>query len=199
MKKLKTLSLLLSFVIIAMLTACESRKEKIVEIPISTKSEEAKESVMKGLESGDQGDMQKARVSFSKAIEQDPKLAIAYILRSGSSQSSKEFADDIKAAKANLEGASEWEKMYCDLYTTFLNSDWNKRLEVAQKIAAAYPNAARAQVDLGFTYEAGNQYDKARACFQRATEINPKWVGGYSALVNSYLFEEPKDFKKAED
>ena len=126
-------------------------------------------------------------------------LAIAYLFRGNVAQSAQEFMDDMNKAKTHLDGASDWEKMYYDYQNTFVNNDWNKRLEVTQKIVAAYPDAARAQVDLGNTYTGNNQHDKARVAYQKAIELDPKWVGGYNALWGSYIFSDPKDLKKGEE
>jgi len=198
MKPIKTYFLIACSATAIALSSCQSKSDKITDIPLTSQSDDAKSSVKKGLAAMDAGDGQAAKTFFSKAIEQDPKLAIAYVLRSGTNEKPKEFTDHMNAAKANLEGASNWEKWYYDYYSTFQTSDWNKRMEVTQQIANAYPDAPRAQLDLGNVYAGGNQLDKARACYEKAVTMDPKWAGGYTAMVNSCLFFEPKDFKKAE-
>ena len=199
MNKLKTSLLLVSISITVYLSGCQPKSEKITDIPITTKSDDARASVKQGLALSDAGDNERAKTFFAKAIEQDPKLAIAYILKSGTNVTPKEFADNLNQAKANLEGASDWEKWYSDYFNTFMTSDQNKRLEVTKKIAATYPDAPRAQVDLGNAFSGGNDIANARDSYQKAISMDPKWVGGYVALLNSYLFMEPKDFKKAEE
>lgn len=178
--------------------AQKQAKTKITDIPVTTQSNDARTSVQQGLEMQDQGDQQQARMLFTKAIEQDPKLAIAYVLRAGISNTTQEFAEDMKKAKENLSGVSNWEKWYYDYLETFLTSDWNKRLEITKTIADSFPDAARAQVDLGATYAGGNDIQNSRACYQKAVELDSNWVGGYAALTGSYLFFEPRDFKTAE-
>jgi len=185
--------------LVAVLTGCTGKKEKVTEIPVTTQSREALNFVRQGLAASDLGDNQKARKLFIKAVEQDPKLAIAYLLKVTTDITSKEVAEDMEKAKANLDGVSDWEKLYFEYTATFMNSDWNKRLAITQKIAAAYPNAARPQVDLGYTYRSNIDVSNERACFTKAVELDPKWAGGYSALVSSFLFSDPKDFKKAEE
>jgi tetratricopeptide (TPR) repeat protein len=184
------------------LNACKDKDTK-TETPVvlsaTSSSGEATASFNSGLASFDLGDNLQARAMFIKAIEQDPKLAIAYVFKATTDVGAKEFADDLNKAKENLGSAGEWEKLYCDYVSTFLTSDWNKRLEISQKMATSFPKAARAQVDLGNTYLNGSQDDKARAAYAKAIELDPNWAGGYSALVNSYLFSDPKDFKKAEE
>jgi tetratricopeptide (TPR) repeat protein len=203
MKKLKVF--LFSFLFIAfVLPSCDNSsgntsETKITDIPATTNSAGALASFKDGLAFSDLGDGLKARVAFSKAIEQDPKFGIAYLMRAGISNSAKEFADDVASGKANLDSASSWEKMYAEYVGTNLTGDRNKGMEIVQKIAAEYPDAARTQVILGASYAGNNQFDKARECYAKAVSIDPKWVGGYSTLTNSYLFDEPKDPKKAEE
>ncbi|MEO5571655.1 MAG: tetratricopeptide repeat protein [Bacteroidia bacterium] len=200
MKQTKIYLLSACLATMAALGGCASNKpEKITEIPVTTQSNEAKASVISGLACQDQGDLQKTRALFAKATEQDPKCGIAWTLKALTDATNKDFADDLAKAKVNLEGASDYEKLYYDYVSTFASSDWNKRLEVTKKIADAYPDAARAQADLGATFSAGNQEDKARECFAKAVSMTPGWAGGYAAMTNSYIFTAPKDFKKAEE
>lgn len=203
MKKSQSYLLFALLPVLFLLAACGSEKTassaKVTDIPVTSKSKEAIAAFQEGLAFADDNNGIKARAAFTKAIQLDPNLAIAYMYRSNFAQSAKEGMDDLAGAKAHLDSASEWEKMYYDYENTFVTSDWNKRLEIVQKIAVTYPDAARAQVDLGTTYAQGNQTDKERDAFQKAIALDPKWPGGYTALSNSYLFSEPKDFKKAEE
>jgi tetratricopeptide (TPR) repeat protein len=206
MKKTNYLVLALLIAFFSLL-ACNNEKTnektasaaKITDIPVTSKSKEAVAAFQEGLAFSDDNNGNKARVAFTKAIQLDPTLAIAYMYRSNFSLSTKEAIDDLANAKKHLGAASDWEKMYYEYQNTYVTNDWNKRLEIAQKIAAAYPDAARAQVDLGSTYQAANKVSEERAAFQKAIELDPDWIGGYNALGGSYLFSEPKDFKKAEE
>ncbi len=206
MKQIKIffLSMAVCMVSSFILPGCNNSSEKkadgkVTDIPANTKSKDALASFQQGLLSYDLGDNKKARAAFSKTIEQDPKFGIAYLYRANLANSPKEFADDANAGKANLDSASDWEKMYGDYQVAGLSGDRNKQVEILQKLAAAYPDAARAQVELGNAYSGNNQFDKSRACYQKATELDAKWVGGYGGLANSYLFNDPKDLKKAEE
>ena len=172
---------------------------KVTDLPVTTKSKEAMASFQEGLAAFDLNDIEKARAAFGKAIEQDAGLGIAYLYMANTATSAKEFADNVNTGKIKMDSASNWEKMYGDYQSTNLSGDRNKGLEILQKIAAAYPDAARAQVDLGLGYSGNNQFDKARELFQKAVQLSPKWVGGYATLSNSYLFNDPKDLKKAEE
>ena len=202
MKKMNWVLLFLTATVF--LVSCESggkekTEEKVTEIKATSTSTEALASFQQGLMSLDLGEIQKARAAFSKAIELDPKFGWAYLMRANTSPSAKEFADDITKGKANSDSAGNWQKWYADYLSTNLSGNRDKGLEILQQIAEAYPGAARAQVDLGNGYAGNNQFDKARDCYNKALTLDPKWVGGYAALTNSFLFNEPKDLKKAEE
>jgi tetratricopeptide (TPR) repeat protein len=192
--------MLAGFITGTLITGCGgAKKDKITDIPVTTQSSDASDAFHQGLVALDQNDNQQARAFFLKAIEKDPKLAIAYLFKSQTDLTPKEFALDLDKAKANLTGVSEWEKLYYDYNATFLNSDWKERLKICLQIASKYPDAARPQVDLGVTYLNANDIGNARDRFKRAIDIDPNWIGGYMAMVNAYLFLDPKDFKKAEE
>jgi len=171
---------------------------KITDIPVTTKSKDAEQSVRLGLALLDQGDAVKAREQFVKATQQDPKLAIAYMLKTNSDVTPQQAVDDMNMAKANLDSASKWEQWYYDYYQTFLSSDYNKRIAITKQISDSFPDAARAFVDLGFAYQSGNDQTNARANFMKALTIDSNSVATNSALANSFIFADPKDFKKAE-
>src|SRR5258706_4025104 len=147
MKKSKTHLLLVLLALVFTFTACSNDKKekvtgKITDIPVTSKSKEAITSFREGLAFADDGNAIKARAAFTKAIGQDSGLAIAYLYRANLALSAKDFMDDLDKAKSHLEGASDWEKLYYDYQNTFVSNDWNKRLEIVQRIVAAYPDAA---------------------------------------------------------
>jgi len=172
--------------------------EKVMDFNPTSKSSEAQAFFKEGLAAYDMGENRKARDLFTKAIEKDPDFGLAYLLRSNSSNSTKEWVDDINAGKSKMANASEWEKMYADYLYTDFSGDREKGMELAKKMAETYPDAARAQMDLGNSYFNNKQYDLAAAAFEKSVSVNPSWSGGYGGLVNVYLFGEKKDLAKAE-
>ncbi|MEP7143312.1 MAG: tetratricopeptide repeat protein [Ferruginibacter sp.] len=173
-------------------------KTGVTEIPATSTSKEALAFFRDGLAALDLNDILKARNLFTKAIELDTAFGPAYLMRAGTSVSAKEYADDVTKGKSHLDNDSNWVKMYGEYLSSNLAGDRNKGIEVLEKIAIAYPKAARPQADLGNAYAGNNQFDKARICYQKAVELDPKWTGGYTATTVDYLFNEPKDLKKAE-
>jgi tetratricopeptide (TPR) repeat protein len=174
--------------------------KKITDIPVTTSSDSAKAAFEQGLKLVDQNDYLTSRPYFAKAIELDPKISPAYIFRIFTDFTLDERLADLKNAKDAIDTAksSEWEILYTEFYSSFFKADYKSRLEIAKKIAADYPDAARAQADLGSTYLNGNEFGKARECYQKAVALDSTWPGGYLDLVNLYEFYDPKNFKLAE-
>ena len=174
-------------------------QEKASGLLFTTSSNEAKSYFSQGLKYNDLGDSRRAREAFQKATEQDPKLAVAYIYRANNAVTPQEFAENLKKAKENLSTASDWEKLFYDFTETFLTDDFNKRLASAQKMVAMFPDMARSYVYLGEAYGNRKDFVQARQNYEKAISADPTWPMGYIALANSYLFEEPRDFKKVEE
>ena len=202
MFKINQISLLVVFVLMV-LFACQQQTAEAPaypedEIPITASSDEAMKEFMAGLEILDMGNFQKSRDYFDKALEADPDFVSARIYKAFTSTSAKEFGDNCKAAMALRDKANEGEKLWMDLMNTFLTNDNLAGMEVSKKLVAAFPNSARAQEQLGFAHSALDDEEKARAQYQKAIDTNPDYLPAYNSIGTSYMFNEPKDFKKAE-
>jgi tetratricopeptide (TPR) repeat protein len=169
---------------------------KGMDLTPTTNSAEARQLFNEALAANDLNETRKARMLFSKAIEKDPDLGIAYLLRAGTSNSTKEYVDDINMGKSKISNASEWEKLYADYLSTNFTGDRDKQISIAKEMTEKFPTA-RAYAELGFAYSGKKEFDKAVDAFNKATELNPAWVGGVSALTNIYMFGEKKDLAKA--
>jgi len=179
-------------------TSTLAQEKKNSDFLLTTSSNEAKSAFSEGLQLNDLGDNQKARAAFEKAIQQDPQMAIAYLYLALLAPTPQEFGENLNKAKERLNGANDWEKLFYDYTETFLTDDANKRLSTAQKMVSLFPKNARAYAMLGDAYTNRNDFTHARQNYQKAVSIESSWPGGYSALANSYLFQDPRDFKKAE-
>lgn len=146
----------------------------------------------------DMGNVNKARQSFQKTKEQDPRHAMANVYRALVSPSPEDFSLYLQKAKENLETANEFEKLYYTYAETFLKDDWETRLATAQKMVAQYPDKARAYLLLGDTYNQADEPEKARSNYQKAIEMEPAWAAPYMQLTFSYLLRNPTDIKQAE-
>jgi tetratricopeptide (TPR) repeat protein len=175
-----------------------AQQEKLAALVFTTTSNEALLTFNAGLKFNDRGEGKKARALFEKAVQQDPKFAAALLYLAQNATSPQEFEALMGKAKEYVAQSSEWEKLFYAYNETFLTENQNKRLETAQKMVAMFPNNARSFILLGQAYSNKNDFANARKNFQQAITVEPSSPLGYRSLAESYLFEEPKDFKKAE-
>ena len=179
-------------------TATNAQKDKNKGLMFTTSSNEALSFFTDGLKYYDLGDNTKARDLLQKAIKQDPSFAVAYIHLATLATNPQEFVSYMDKAKEHISGANEWEKLLYDYTETYMTDNMDKRLSIGQKMVSTFPGSARACMYLGQAYDNRNEFANARKCFQKAVSLEPNWPGGYVALANSQLFEDPKDFSAAE-
>ena len=137
MKKVNTYLLMPLFFL--MLMGCQEATQKEEpessdEIAFSSASEEALTQFNQGLELFDIGDGQAARAYFTRAIELDENFTSAYVFRSFTSGSAKEFRADTDRAVESMENASDGEKILVDRNLTFIESDSEKRMELLKAL-----------------------------------------------------------------
>lgn len=174
------------------------QQNKISGVIFTSSSNEALSSLQQGMKFFDQNENKKAREYFQKAVQQDPRLTMGYLLLADQSNTPGDFVKYLDQAKENLATASEWEKLYYAYMETFLNDDMNKRIQTAQQMVSKFPDVPRAYVMLGNAYAATNNFTHARLNYQKAVSMDPKSTVAYSPLSNSFLFQSPKDFKQAQ-
>ena len=203
MKFKKFIPSLFVFALMLFIYACQQPEKKTEEaaskdFPFTTQSDEALKYFNEGLLARDLGDRQRALPLFEKAIEKDPDFAMAYAWKAFSARSGKEFTENVKIANEKNNNLTEAEQLLVELANAFMTNDLDKRFSVAKSMVEKYPDVARSHVTLGQAYESMNDNANARKCFEKAIELNPEWIVGYSLLGNSYVFDEPKDLAKAE-
>jgi len=179
-------------------TVSHAQNDKNKGLMFTTSSNEALSFFSDGLKYYDLGENTKAREYLQKAVKQDPSFAIAYVHLATLSQTPQEFVSNMDKAKEHMAGANAWEKLLYDYTETYLTDNVDTRLSIAQKMTTTFPNSGRACFYLGQVYDSRNDFANARKCYQKAVSLEPQWPGGYVALANSYMFEDPKDFAAAE-
>jgi len=185
------------------LAACTPTPEKpeaskVVEIPVTTASEKAKQLFDEGQYLLDVGRGVDANKKFRAAIAEDPAFAYAYLNLSNSALSFKEFQDAVDQASAKLEGKSEGERLLVEISKTFLTNDSDRGLKLAQELVQKYPQSPRAHLALAGIQTTRNEAQAARQSLDKARELDPTSVAAVVTLGNSFLFNEPKDFAQAE-
>lgn len=205
MFKISPLATLLVCAALFLTIACaqETKTEASIypdnEIPVNTDSEEALQAFVSGLEALDLGNDEEARPFFDKALELDPNFVSAQMYRAFSSSSLKEWGENRTKLLSMRDKANEAEAIMMDRVEAGMEDDELKELELSKKLAEKYPKSARAQDELAGSYRNLDKTEEARAHFIKAIELNPDFILSISNLGDSYLFDSPRDFKKAEE
>ena len=170
----------------------------VQEIPITTSSAEARLAFDAGQAALDRGDAAQANDLFRTAVAADPDFTYAWINLSTVTFSTEEFTAALKGAEQGAAQASEGERMLLEFNKLFLTNNADAQLALAKQLTDKYPNSPRAWLVLAAAQGALNQFDAQRATLTKVIDIAPWFSPAPFALGGSYLFNEPKDFAKAE-
>jgi len=187
----------------ALWTACDSAADRTAatstnagKIPITTKSDEARNEFVQGRDLADRLLAQDSLQHFDKALALDPDFASAELARANSSPTAHEFFDHLKKAVSLADKASDAEKLFILANEAAANGDVVKQKEDLEKLVAAYPDDERAQFALGGYYFGQQEYAPAIEHNKKATELAPDYTAPYNIL--GYLYRQTGDYAKAE-
>lgn len=170
----------------------------VTEIPITTKSADARLAFDAGQAALDRGDGAQANALFRTAVAADPAFTYAWVNLSNVTFSTEEFNAALRGAEQGAAQASEGERMLLEFNQLFLANNFGAQLELAKKLTQKYPESPRAWMVLQGAHAALNQFAEQRAVLEKVIALDPRFAPAPFALGGSYLFNEPKDFAKAE-
>jgi tetratricopeptide (TPR) repeat protein len=170
----------------------------VQEIPITTPSADARLAFEAGQAAMDRGDAQEANDLFRTAVKADPNFTYAWFNLSNVAFSTEEFNASLKSGEQGAAQASDGERMLLQFNKYFLDGNANAQLELAQKLTQQYPNSPRAWLMLAGAQAGLNQFAEQRATLEKLIAMAPDFSLAPFTLAGSYLFNDPKDFAKAE-
>lgn len=170
----------------------------VEEIPITTRSPEARTDFIAAQAALDRGDGPVANALLHEAVAKDPGFAYAWVNLGVVSFSPEEFAVSVKRAVAAVPRVSEGEQLLVQISERFLDNDFIGQLAIGKKLAEKYPNSPRAWLNLAFVQGGLNQFAEQRSSLQRAIDLDASFIPAHLAMGNSYLFNEPRDLTQAE-
>lgn len=168
------------------------------EIPVTTRSAEARADFVAAQAALDRGDAAVANKLLREAVARDPDFAYAWLNLGLVSFSTEEFSDSIKRAAAAATRASEGEQLLVQVNQRFLDGNFTEQLATAKLLAEKYPRSPRAWLNLSGVQIGQNQFKEGRDSLRKAMELDPAFVPAPLALATSYLFNEPRDMAQAE-
>ena len=167
------------------------------KIPITTKSEKAREYYLQGRDLWEKLRFQESIQFFEKAIAEDPDFAMAYLNLSFVVPSAKGFWENLDKAKALVDKVSEGERLWILGLEAGAHAYAMKQRELYKELVEAYPQDERAHNLLGNHYFGQEDYELAIGEYQKATGINPDFSQPYNQLGYAHRFME--NFAEAEE
>lgn len=183
---------LLSLILVSMSTALAGDGK----IPITTKSEKAREYFLKGRDLSEKLRFNDAREYFRMAVEEDPDFAMAWSQLSFTEPSGKEFFEDHNKAYALKDKASDGEKLQIEIQRAQVKGDGDLALKLSRQLAEEYPKDERALNQLGNVLFGRLAYKESIAVYEKAVAINPDFSQPYNQM--GYANRFIGDFDKAE-
>jgi tetratricopeptide (TPR) repeat protein len=168
------------------------------EIPITTASPDARLAFEAGQAALDRGDAAEASALFRTAVAADPKFTYAWVNLSNVAFSTEEFTAALKGGAAGAAQASEGERTLLEFNKLFMTNNFGGQLDLAKQLVAKYPDSPRAYMVLAGAHAALNQFAEQRAVLEKVTQMAPDFSPAWFVLGGSHLFNEPKDFAKAD-
>jgi tetratricopeptide (TPR) repeat protein len=166
------------------------------KIPVTTKSEEARQEFLLGRDLLEKLQAQDSVQHFDKAIALDPEFASAELARANSGATAGEFFDHLNKAVALTDKTSEGEKLLILANQAGANGEVVKQKEYLEKLVSAFPNDERALFNLG-AFEFGQQdYPQAIEHLKKAPELAPNYSPAYNML--GYSYRQVDDYADAE-
>lgn len=171
------------------------------KVPITTKSEEARQLYLKGRDLQEKLRATDAHEQFRKAAAADKEFALAQLGLANTAPSAKEFFDALKQATALVPKASAGEGHLILALDAGVRGDPTAQKSHLDQLTAAFPRDERALNNLGAFHFGRQEYEKAIAAYEKAIALNPAFSQPYNQMGYAYRFigrndEAEKAFKK---
>jgi tetratricopeptide (TPR) repeat protein len=184
-----------SFILLYMV-GCSTTPKDEGKIPITTVSDDAKQNFIKGRDLAEQLQGQESLQFLTKAIEEDPNFAQAYLIRSAFQPTAKDFFDDLNKAVALAGNASQGEQLMISGFEAGVNASPVKQKEDYEKLVSLYPKDERAHNLLANSYFGQFEDQKSIDELKKAVEINPNYSPTYNSL--GYAYRRVENYTESE-
>ena len=180
------------------LSASAAAKSAVPISKVTTSSMDAYQFFVKGQEDFERYYFDEARVSFEKAVDKDPKFALAhyYLARiyaslADSPRAAAEF-DQFKKLSQTNPGKGK-EAAWIAALAAMLDKDSQGYVKRLAEIIKSDPADKRAHADLGAFYRSSGKLAEAEAEFRKALDIDPKFGFAMNLLAYTYADLGQKD------
>jgi tetratricopeptide (TPR) repeat protein len=176
--------------VVLMLLLAGSQCKKQSEIPITTKSQEARELFLQARQLGEDLLLDEAIVLLNDAIEKDPEFALAYLYRARYIGEPVELKRNLDQAVALAPQTTAGEQAIIDAYRAYYEENNPARtIAFYEKVVQMYPEDKRARWRLGAFFRNLNMPDKGMEELQRALSLDPDFAPAQLDIGYAYLYE----------
>lgn len=168
-------------------------------IPLSTSSDAASTLYMKVRKLADRGDFIEANQVARQLTGDYPEFVGGWIMLGNTALSGSQFVQASNKAAELAATGSEGEQLWAAINMSFVTNDAEEGLVLGKKLVDRYPDSPRAWIVYSGLLAGQNQHGDARSASEMAIKLAPKQAVGHNNLAFSFLFNEPKDFDKAEE
>jgi tetratricopeptide (TPR) repeat protein len=191
----RTACLLAFLLFIVLITGCAN--SSTTEVPITTASDEARATYIEARQLAENLNLDEARATYEKAIEQDPGFALAYWGRAILAISNKDFRDYLNQAVALAHNVSHGERLLIEGNQALADDKPETALKLRKQLVRNFPNDKRVHNALGGVYFGLDEVESAIAAYEKAAELDADYPPPYNVLGYLYLAEH--QFDKAEN
>ncbi len=167
------------------------------EIPLTTKSAEARKIFLDARQKSENIRSDEARELFAKAVEKDPNFALAHLYRAFTAASAMDFQKHLQQAVTLAPKASEGERLMIEATQAQADNNPVKAMQLWEQLVQKFPNDKRTHYFLGAAYYGRDQDDKAIAEFNKTIAIDKDFAPVYNLL--GYTYYQKGDYAKAEE
>lgn len=152
------------------------------EVPITAASQKAKNFFLQGREYLENVEYNTAILLFNKAIELDPKFAMAYLYRAQSGGGYEIYRKNLGKAVKLSEKVTQGERLLILLTEALANNDPVQAKAYIEQLLQEFPLDKRVQTEAGNYYSSTGEDKEALRYYMRAVEIDSTYAPAYNML-----------------
>ena len=157
-------------------------------IPITTRSATALKYFIEGRNLFEQNRKIAAMSSILKALDLDPRFAMAHFYLSRVQTNSNEARNSLARAVSLVDEVSDGERLMILAYRAGSYQQPARRRELLSELTKEYPGDVRAHFELGLHFFRLRQWDSAIISYNRAVTLSPTYASAYNGMGYCYRF-----------
>ncbi|MGY8986783.1 MAG: tetratricopeptide repeat protein [Sphingomonadales bacterium] len=165
--------------------ALHCSKQEIVELPITTSSEMARELYREAIKHMEVGDNIEKRAALDSAIKTDPNFALALEMNDAPDRTTRKNHQE--KAKTQINNVTEQEKLILLIREAYRNNNMDDALAFGKELVDKNQNSYDAHNWLGIIQSDRNEIGEAIKSLNKAIKLNPDNFLAYNYLMGHHI------------